>query len=300
MRTKAFGSVAVVVILSCALLGYTSASDSPAGGLLALTPRITMTPTDDPFTSPLPTPTPTHDPFTSPLPTPTWPCTNTALPPPAPTTTPPYPYTATPSPSPTVTPTRDPFTSPLPTPVAWPSSTPQSAFTPSPTPTGTSAPTYTPSPTPTRFCPLPTAEPLWVDPLLSPTDRLSQTIVVYAGNSEAITVTTESGLFAAPGSLGAHVPVLVDVDLLPNTIHHLRVYSRVRLIEAGECVYGGYTLSTTTDRYGDPLTIVQRTGGQAAHTVWLPLVLKNHVLLVPSAPRSPVDRECLPPAECAY
>lgn len=125
--------------------------------------------------------------------------------------------------------------------------------------------------TPTR-CPEATPEPLWVDPVISPTGREAQTLVVYLGNGEAVTVTCESGIFTRTGSFGAYLPARVNVELLPDTTHQLTVYGRVRRIEQDGCIYGGYTLSTVHDRYGGPLVIVQRTD---LPTLWLPIVLKG-------------------------
>jgi|GEM_PF-2688980 len=133
------------------------------------------------------------------------------------------------------------------------------------------APISPQTPIPT-FCPTATPEPLWVDPVLSPTGREAQTIVVYLGNGEAVTVTCESGTFTQTGSFGAYWPARVKIDLLPDTVHHLRVDGRVRRIEQGGCLYGGYTLSTNRDRYDAPLIIVQRTD---LPTSWLPIVLKE-------------------------
>jgi hypothetical protein len=114
--------------------------------------------------------------------------------------------------------------------------------------TGTAPPT-TPS------CPIPTAEPFWVDPVTSPTDQLSQVIVVYIGNGEEVTVVTESGTFTVTGDFGRYS---VEITLLPNTVHHLRVFARVRIVpQENGCIYGGYTLETTVDGQGAPLTIVQ-------------------------------------------
>src|SRR5436190_255120 len=46
-----------------------------------------------------------------------------------------------------------------------------------PPPSATTTPTITPLPSPTTGCPSPaTPEPLWVDPVLSPTNALSQRI----------------------------------------------------------------------------------------------------------------------------
>ncbi len=108
-----------------------------------------------------------------------------------------------------------------------------------------------PQPAPTYPCPLPTPELLEVDPVTSPTEALSQVVTVHMGNMEAATITVESGVFAAPDGV-------VTVDLRPNMAHHLEVTARVRQTTgAGGCTYGGYTLSTTRDRTGAPLVIVQ-------------------------------------------
>ena len=119
----------------------------------------------------------------------------------------------------------------------------------SPTP---GVPTTQPSsPTPSYPCPQATAELLAVEPVTSPTEALSQVVTVRMGNMEAVTITAESGVFTAPDRL-------VTVDLLPNTTHHLEVEAKVRQTTDGRgCTYGGYTLSTTRDRSGAPLVIMQ-------------------------------------------
>jgi hypothetical protein len=117
-----------------------------------------------------------------------------------------------------------------------------------------------PTATPT-LCPQATPEPLWVEPVLSPTFALTQTLVVYAGNSEAVTVTTVSGVFGVPGDFGATVnPARVDIDLLPETTHELTVESAVKRVGNNGCSYGGYVLSTHRDRNGAPLLIQQESG----------------------------------------
>ncbi len=109
-------------------------------------------------------------------------------------------------------------------------------------------PTSTPTPYP---CPQATAEYFYVDPVLSPTDELAQVVVVHMGNMEMATITTESGVFTAADGQ-------VEVQLLPNTAHHLEVEARVRQMTSFDgCVYGGYSLHTTTDYSGAPLIIVQ-------------------------------------------
>jgi hypothetical protein len=134
----------------------------------------------------------------------------------------------------------------------------------------TASPTATPTP---PNCPIPTLEPFWVEPVLSPTGRNSQTIKVYLGNGEAVTVTCESGIFVQQGGPGAFQPALVDVDLLPDTLHNLSVVGKVRLIESDNgCVYGGYRLSTNRDRDGKLLAIAQRTD---LPTIWLPNIPRS-------------------------
>ncbi len=103
-------------------------------------------------------------------------------------------------------------------------------------------------------CPLATPEFFIVEPVTSPTDQLSQTITVDLGNGEAITITTESGTFTAPFDT---FPKEIEITLLPNTTHNLTVEGKVREVMQGNCPYGGYTLTTTRDRYGDPLVIEQ-------------------------------------------
>lgn len=115
-------------------------------------------------------------------------------------------------------------------------------------------PTTAATPTPTAFpCPLATPELLTVEPVTSPTAERTQTIRVTLGNGEEITVETASGTFTA----AATFPMTeVTIDLLPNTTHELTVIGKVAEIQQGDCTYGGYTLSTRVDRYGDPLMIV--------------------------------------------
>jgi hypothetical protein len=130
------------------------------------------------------------------------------------------------------------------------------------TPTFTSTPTRTNTPTPTAtFCALATAEPLWVEPVTSPTDLTSQVITVRAGNSDSVTVTHEFGSTTVTGSFSTANPAQVTVPLQLNATHHLTVSAHIRSTTGpGGCTYGNYTLRTSTDRYGAPLTIVQSDG----------------------------------------
>jgi hypothetical protein len=140
---------------------------------------------------------------------------------------------------------------------------PTRTFTPtaSPTITATVQPTETAEPSAT-YCPQATAEPFWVDPVTSPTDQLSQVIAVHIGKGEEVTVVTESGTFTVTGDFSYHSnPALVEISLLPNTVHHLEVTAKVGRGPGSSpvenCIYGGYTLRATTDDQGAPLTIVQ-------------------------------------------
>ena len=80
-----------------------------------------------------------------------------------------------------------------------------------------------------------------------------------------------SGVFTATGSFDASAnPARITVDLLPDTVHDLMVSGRVRQTTTGGCDFGGYTLSTTQDRNGDPLRIEQRL-----LRIFLPFLLKE-------------------------
>ena len=60
------------------------------------------------------------------------------------------------------------------------------------------------------------------------------------------------------------------IDLLPDTIHDLQVSGRVRQTTGGGCTFGGYVLSTTQDRNGDPLRIDQRF-----YRIFVPFLMKD-------------------------
>lgn len=106
--------------------------------------------------------------------------------------------------------------------------------------------------TPTPYpCPQATAEIFYVEPIPATTNETTITLHVTLGNLEEITVLTESGTFTS--TTGD-----VEITLTPNTVHHLEVRGKVRLTgQSGGCQYGGYTLTTTNDRDGNPLVIEQ-------------------------------------------
>jgi Tol biopolymer transport system component/photosystem II stability/assembly factor-like uncharacterized protein len=121
-------------------------------------------------------------------------------------------------------------------------------------PTATATATQTATPTPNcALNPPPTPEPLWVDPVTSPTTSLSQTLKVYLGRGREITVSSEAGLTTVTGMFSASTPALLMIPLLPNTTHNLLVQGRVEYISG--CYY---TLNTRADRNGAPLVIVQQ------------------------------------------
>ena len=166
--------------------------------------------------------------------------------------------TWTPTTTPTVMPTETLTTTPTATVTSSATPTGTATTTPTPTPTATATPTITPTST---FCPQPTPEPLWVEPVISPTDLLSQTLIVRIGNGDAVAVTTASGVFTRTGDFGTYGnPAAVEMLLLADTTHQLAVAAHVRrVINWGGCVYGDYTLSTDRDRNGAPLIIRQIT-----------------------------------------
>ena len=131
--------------------------------------------------------------------------------------------------------------------------------TPTVTRTPTITPTFTITPTAT-FCPRPTPEPLWVEPVISPTHGTLQVIIVRIGHGDSVTVSSEAGTSTLTGNFSTMNPALVTVPLLSDTTHHLTVSAHVEPVTGpGGCVYGNYTLTTRVDRLGAPLTIVQTT-----------------------------------------
>lgn len=124
---------------------------------------------------------------------------------------------------------------------------------PSATWTATRAPTLTPLPSPTAGCPNPaTPEPLWVDPVVSPTNQLSQRISITLGRGREISIAGEAGTVTQQGTFSIAQPVVVEAPLMPNATNHLVVSGKVEY--APGCFY---TLSTQIDRMGNPLVIVQ-------------------------------------------
>ena len=127
-----------------------------------------------------------------------------------------------------------------------------------------------PSPSPT-ICPQATPEPLWVEAVQSPTGALTQTITIYIGNGEYAEVALETGVYTQTGDFGAfNNPAMIEIVLAPGQEHHLTASGRIKAVQVGGCPYGGYTLMTTLDRDGNPLTIVQSGNEQE----FLPIIEK--------------------------
>jgi endo-1,4-beta-xylanase len=148
----------------------------------------------------------------------------------------------------------EPTTGPTNTPSITP--TASRTNTPSATPSRTNTPTVT-----TTLCAAATAEPLQVEAVTSPTSQATQVITVRIGNGDSVTVTHEFGTTTVTGNFSSSSPALVTVPLQANSTHHLTVSAHVRSMSGpGGCTYGNYTLTTTVDRFGAPLTIVRSSG----------------------------------------
>lgn len=140
--------------------------------------------------------------------------------------------------------------------------------------------TPAPSPTPTLECPSPaTPEPLWVDPVLSPTSALTQTLYITLGRGREVSVTSEAGTVSVPGRFTIAEPAELVVPLLPNQTNNLVVSGRVEY--APGCFY---ILTTRIDRTGKPLVIVQQSATPtpgAPVTVIPPLTLSPTTISAP-------------------
>lgn len=151
-------------------------------------------------------------------------------------------------------PARTPTRVSIVTPTVLPSPLPSATFTPVPAPpTPTVAATVTALPLPTAGCPNPaTPEPLWVDPVVSPTNLLTQKISVILGHGREISVTSNAGTATQHGEFSLAQPAVLEVQLAPNVSNELVVTGQVEY--APNCFY---TLQTRVDRTGQPLVIVQ-------------------------------------------
>ena len=122
------------------------------------------------------------------------------------------------------------------------------------TPTFTATPSLTITRTPTKLCITATPERLMVAPVTSPTSAMTQVISVTLNNGTSVTITSEAGTFTSSTKVGNVFSV--TINLVPNSANHLQVQGTVNA--ANLCA--PYTLSTTVDSSGNPLTIVQGSG----------------------------------------
>lgn len=107
--------------------------------------------------------------------------------------------------------------------------------------------------TPTYPCPIPTPEYLAVEPLPLRTDQAFVTISVTISNGEQVTITSEYASVTAAERFDS-----IRVPLKAGKTQHFTVAARVRQMGGPDgCSYGGYTLTTTSDRNGLPLTVTQ-------------------------------------------
>src|SRR5512143_1545663 len=75
----------------------------------------------------------------------------------------------------------------------------------------TSESTETPAcPTPSRYA-VPTPEPLWGDPVTSPTSLLTQTVSVYLGRGRQIEIASEAGRVITVGFFSAYTPARLPI-----------------------------------------------------------------------------------------
>jgi hypothetical protein len=133
---------------------------------------------------------------------------------------------------------------------------------PQPGPPGAYAP---PAADCTQYPP-PTPEPLWVEPVTSPTGLMTQTLWVTLGRGRAITATSEAGTTAVTGTFSTANAVGLNIPLQPLTVHHISVAG---LVEYRPGCF--YQLSTASDRHDTALVIVQN--GSAGPPLYLPLLL---------------------------
>lgn len=132
-----------------------------------------------------------------------------------------------------------------------------SANLPIPTQAPTCTPTFTATPTPsitrtpTPFCITATPERILVAPVTSPTSATTQVISVTLNNGVSVTITSEAGSFTSTTKVGNVFSV--TINLVPNSTNHLQVSATVNASN----LCAPYTVGTTVDSNGNPLTIVQ-------------------------------------------
>ncbi len=94
-----------------------------------------------------------------------------------------------------------------------------------------------------------------MDPIPASTDQASVVVTVHYGIPGKVTVEAESGTFT--GQVTPSGPAQVEVTLLPDTTHHLKVTIDAPRVGPPNCGAGGYSLSTDIDNHGAPLVIAR-------------------------------------------
>ena len=177
----------------------------------------------------------------------------------------------------TNTPTRTSTTGPSPTRTRT-VGTPVITNTPTRTPTITTTPTG-------PGCILPTAELLRVSPVTSPTTATTQVITVTLNNGISVTVTGPAGSFTSTTPVSGVFSV--TVTLVTNSTNTLTVQGTVQVSPG--CTYN---LSKSVDTSGNPLTIVQNSGGPTNTPTRTPTV--TPVIPPTITPTQPTGGTCSP------
>jgi hypothetical protein len=103
-----------------------------------------------------------------------------------------------------------------------------------------------------------TPEPFWVEPVPAATEEDEIMVEVHVGSGERVTSVTDTGPWTEIGAFETDRPALVRVRLVPDTTHRLEVTAWVaESTGPAGCKQGGYQLSTTVDKNGTELAVVQ-------------------------------------------
>ena len=117
--------------------------------------------------------------------------------------------------------------------------------------------TNTPTRTSTVSCILPTPERLLVSPVTSPTTATSQVVNVTLNNGVSVSITGPAGTFTSTTKVNNVFSV--TVNLTANSTNNLQVQGTVQVSPG--CTY---TLNTSVDSSGNPLSIVQTSAAATA------------------------------------
>jgi hypothetical protein len=117
--------------------------------------------------------------------------------------------------------------------------------------------------------PVPTQEPMSVEPVTSPTTLLTQTLYVRLGNGRRVTVTSEAGTNTFTRIFTATFLSPLTIPLSRNVTHHVTVVGQVDYQGTGGCTYT-YIMTRTLDKNNAPLKIIQ-----LGRRILLPIILKH-------------------------